>query len=208
MTGRIDRDPIDELRDADPQRTQSVSTARLARIRARVYREINVEEPQTRSDPPSWRRWAAAGAVAAGVLVLALVAWPRASAPPVAVASPSPAARPSPSTAPQIGLCVEAYSLETLPRRTIAFDGTVTSKSGDEVTFAVNSAYRGVAGPSITLTAQGMSGTSITSVGGPTLEVGGRYLVAGEDQFAWDCGFTQPFDEGVAADWARTFAAR
>ena len=204
MTGRADRDPIDELRDADPQRAQSVSTASLARIRARVDREINMEERRTRSDPPRWRAWAAAGAVAAGVLVLAFLAWPRASAPPVAVASPSPVARPSPSGLPQIGLCVEAYSLETLANRTIAFDGTVESMSGDDVTFTIHTPYRGVSGANVTLTAQGMNGTSIIAVDGALFEVGKRYLVSGDERFAWGCGFSQPYDPAVAEDWART----
>lgn len=206
MTGRTERDPIDQLQDADPQRTQSVSMASLARIRARVDQEIIMQERTTRSDPPGWRRWTAAGAVAVGVLVLAFLAWPQSSAPQLAAASPSSAPRPSPSAAPQMGLCVEAYSLENLARRTIAFDGTVSSISGDEVTFAVNSAYRGVTGSSITLTAQGMGGTSIVSVDSPAFEVGGRYLVSGEEHFAWGCGFTQPYDPGLADDWARALA--
>ena len=55
---------------------------------------------------------------------------------------------------------------------------------------------------SITLTASGMTGTSVTSAGGPNLAVGERYLVAGDETFVWACGFTQAYDEGVAADWA------
>jgi hypothetical protein len=26
-------------------------------------------------------------------------------------------------------------------------------------------------------------------------------LVAGDGSFAWSCGFTQPYDASVAADW-------
>lgn len=204
MTGRMDSDPIDELRDADPERAQSASTASLARIRARVDREIAMEERKARADPPRWRGWAAAGAVAAGVLLLAFLVWPRASAPPVAVASPSAVARPSPTGLPQIGMCVETYSLETLAKRTIAFDGTVDSVTGDEVSFTVLTGYRGVSGASVTLTAPGMNGTSIVSVDGALFEVGGRYLVSGDDNFAWGCGFSQPYDAAVAEDWART----
>lgn len=208
MTGRVDRDPIDELRDADPQRTQSVSTASLARIRARVDREITMEERKPRADPWRWRGWALAGAVAVGVLALAFLAWPRTTPPPIAVASPSTAPQPSPSGLPQIGLCVEAYSLETLAHRTIAFDGTVDSMSGDEVTFTVHTPYRGVLGPSVTMTAQGMNGNAIVSVDGALFEVGKRYLVAGEDHIAWGCGFSQPYESAVAEDWARTFVSR
>jgi hypothetical protein len=37
-----------------------------------------------------------------------------------------------------------------------------------------------------------MTGTSVTSAGGPNLGVGERYLVAGDDEFVWACGFAQP----------------
>jgi hypothetical protein len=204
MTGRMDRDPIDQLRDADPERAQPTSTASLARIRARVDREIAMEERKARADPPRWRGWAAAGAVAVGVVALAFLVSPRASAPPIAAASPSAVPRPSPTGLPQIGMCVETYSLETLANRTIAFDGTVDSVTGDEVSFTVHTAYRGVSGPSVTLTAQGMNGTSIVSIDGALFEVGERYLVSGDDRFAWGCGFSQPHDAAVAEEWART----
>jgi hypothetical protein len=50
-----------------------------------------------------------------------------------------------------------------------------------------------------------MTGTTVTPGGGPTLVVGERYLVAGEDRFVWGCGFTQPYGEVAAAEWAATF---
>lgn len=111
---------------------------------------------------------------------------------------------PSPG-APQVGLCVELYSLQTLAHRTIAFDGTVTAINGDNVEFHVNRAFRGVNGTSVALTGQGMTGGAIVSVDGPDLKVGGRYLVAGEDHFAWGCGFTQPYDAALASQWATAF---
>ena len=212
MTGRTERDPIEQLREADPNPAGSVSTANLARIRARVDREITMEVERSRASPASWRGWAAAGALLGGlVLVLAFVAWPRATAPAVGDATPTPGAsptqaQPSPSGGPQMGVCVESYSLETLANRSVALDGTVTAIDGDDVTFSINRAFRGVAGDTVELTAQGMTGTSISSGDGASFEVGQRYLVAGEDRLAWGCGFSQPFDSAVAQDWARTFA--
>ena len=98
--------------------------------------------------------------------------------------------------------CVESYDLTTLSHRQFAFHGTVTTIVGDEVTFKIGHAYKGTTGSTITLTAMGMKGTVITSAGGPTLVKGNRYLVAGEDHFAWPCGFTQPWDAQTAAHWA------
>ena len=98
--------------------------------------------------------------------------------------------------------CVEQYSPQAVAKRAFAFDGTVTAIVGDEVTFRVDERYSGSPAAVVTLTAGGMTGAAITSAGGPHLEVGARYLVAGEDHFAWPCGFTQPYDPVVAAEWA------
>lgn len=180
-----------------------------------------METQGSRAVPPRLRGWVRAGAVVGALaLVIGVAAWPRSTGPAVAVATPaagasgapvavaSPTVRPPepPSNGPQLGSCVEAYSLETLAGRGIAFDGTVTAINGEEVRFEVTRAYRGVTGGSVALRADGMTGSSIGSVDGPAFQVGGRYLVAGEDRFAWGCGFSQPYDPAVAEDWARTFA--
>lgn len=114
------------------------------------------------------------------------------------------AGSPAPNETPGVGIgsCVETYSGDTLANRDFAFDGTVTAIDGDSATFIVNEAFRGDLETSITLQAPGMTGTSVTSAGGPSLAKGERYLVAGDDQFVWACGFTQRYDEAVAAEWA------
>jgi len=112
-----------------------------------------------------------------------------------------------PSSNAGAAFCVEQYSLDTLKNPAFAFDGTVTGIAGDEVTFKVGQWFKGAAGGSLTLTATGMTGTTITSAGGPNLAVGQRYLVAGEDYFAWACGFTQPYDAVVAAQWSQALGA-
>ena len=98
--------------------------------------------------------------------------------------------------------CVEQYSPTTLANRSFAFDGSVSAIDGEQVTFTIGTAYRGAAGGTITLDAPGMTGTAITSAGGPNLAVGERYLVAGDDHFVWACGYTQPYDAAVGAEWA------
>jgi hypothetical protein len=133
------------------------------------------------------------------------------------VARSSPEARsPDGDTASSTttGSCVEQYSLETLKKRDYAFDGTITkidpaadaedeTAQADRVTFDVNVSYKGVAGENAVRRAYGF--TAVTSAGGAPHEVGQRLLVAGDDDFVWECGFTQPYDSKVAADWARTF---
>jgi hypothetical protein len=191
MTDNHRPDPIDELRRADPVHSSPAPSESKARVWARIQ-EVTMDE--TRSAPRRRTAWIAgfAGVAVAGVAAVALAL----------NSGGTPAPSEDPGTG--IGSCVETYSLDTLANREFAFDGTVTGIEGDRVTFAINEAFSGeaAAGGTLTLTATGMSGTSITSADGPTLTVGERYLVAGDDDFVWACGFTQPYDEAVAADWA------
>lgn len=201
-------DPLDELRSLDPIVPDRLPSASLARLSARVQEDIM----STQQSSAGRRRFVipAVAAVLAGIALVAIVVGRMpASDPGSAVASASPgtqiaAASPSPLApgGPVSAFCVERYSPQTVAERAFAFDGTVAKISGDEVTFRVGHWFKGAAGDSVTLTATGMTGNAITSAGGPNLAVGERYLVAGEDHFAWACGFTQPYDPSVAADWA------
>jgi hypothetical protein len=154
------------------------------------------DEPGRRPGRRRPQRWVlgAGAATAAVVLAIAVVAGGR----PV-----PPGVSPSPTAGTGTASCVESYSLATLADRAFAFDGTVSAIAGEKVTFTVNAPYRGVAGTTVTLEAPGMTGTAITSADGPTFAIGERYLVAGDASFAWGCGFTQPWDAAVAADWGR-----
>lgn len=182
-------DPLDQLRHADPVRGAPAPSTSKARVWARIQ-EVNMT-----TTTPSSRRlaaWAAglAGIAAAGVLAVSL--FTAGGTPPLPTDEPGPG----------VGSCVETYSLETLGNRDFAFDGSVTGIDGDQVTFVINEAFTDDLGEMVTLTATGMTGPALTSAGGPALAEGQRYLVAGDDAFVWACGFTQPYDASVAADWA------
>lgn len=193
MTDPVHTDPLDGLRRANPVDVDRLPSASLARIRARIQEETMTATTQTT------RKWSRllpatlAGAALAAVAAFALFG----------NKGIVPGVGPGGSTIVGSASCVEQYSLSTLAHRAFAFDGTVTAIAGDEVTFKVNKAFHGSLGDSVTLTATGMTGTTITSLGGPTLGVGQHYLVAGDAHFAWSCGFTQPYDAGVAAQWAQ-----
>ena len=196
MNGQFEADPLDpldSLRAADPVDADRLSSASLARIRARVYEEVTTP-PQSHPAVPRWARTLslATGLAAAGALVLVLAFGGRALAPGIV---------PGSSVGPGSAMCVEPYSAAAITRRTFAFDGTVAAIDGEKVTFTIGTAYRGAAGTSVTLDAPGMTGTAITSEAGPRLEMGQRYLVAGDDHFVWACGYTQPYDAAVAAEW-------
>lgn len=191
MSQHREPDPLEALRAANPVSDVSLPPASLARIRARVYEEpLTISHTRTWGWTPLRRAGIGLGAVAALALVLFVGSGAGAGL------------HPGGTSGPLSAMCVEQYDLASLLNRTFAFDGTVTAIEGDTVTFAVNAAYRGVSGGSVTLDAPGMTGTAVTSAGGPRLGVGGRFLVAGDATFAWACGFTQPYDAGVAAAWA------
>lgn len=217
MNGPHDNDPLDELRQADPHPPDALPSASLARVHARVYEDIGSMRQAYEPKRGARARLAFGGLVTAVLLVgIVAVGLPKEISPSGAGSSASPGAgatttprpigaSPSSITGPGMATCVETYNLGTLAHRSLAFDGTVTAIAADEVTFHVNGAFRGVPGDQITLTATGMTGTAITSAGGPNLTVGGRYLVAGEDHFAWSCGYTQSYDASIAASWATVF---
>lgn len=185
------RDPIDELRRANPMGVDQVPTSSRARIWARIE-ETSMENTQSRIP-----RWAVAlSGVAVAVVAVAAIQL-----------SGSPAPSPEPTDpgggGNGVGMCIQ-YSIEELKARDFAFDGTVTAVNGDQATFAVNTAFWGVEDSSITLTAGiGMiSESGIALDGGPLLVVGDRYLVSGDDVFAWTCGYSLVYDPAVAAEWA------
>ena len=104
------------------------------------------------------------------------------------------------------GSCVEIYDLQTLVNREVAFDGTVDSVDGDEITFTVNRWYRGGANPKVTLSGASVLGGVSSAESTVSVEPGTRLLVAGDGGFVWSCGFTQPYDAAVAGQWDASLA--
>jgi hypothetical protein len=185
-------DPIDELRRANPLRDDQLPTTSRARTWARVEEARMADQTQIRI-----ARWtiALSGVVAAAALVAALTIG--------GTANPS-----QPPTGGDgggfAGMCL-AFTMEDLQARDFAFDGTVTAINGNQATFTVNDGFWGVEdGASVTLQADLMIGDPnvVALEGGPQLVVGERYLISGDDTFAWSCGYSVAYDEATAAQWA------
>lgn len=119
--------------------------------------------------------------------------------------------QPEPASMTTSASCVEQYSEQTLTKRDYAFDGTVDAiepgaeDAPDEVTIDVHKWFKGGSGPEASRRAFGFTG--VTSAGGSPHVVGERLLVAGDDDYIWECGFTQPYDASVASDWENAFGA-
>jgi hypothetical protein len=180
-------DPFDELRHADPVHSAPAPSESKARVWARVQ-EVTMDRSVSPHRTPTGLALGLAGLAAAAIAVALLTGED---------ATPAPSEPPGPG----IGSCVETYTLDTLENRDFAFDGTVTAIDGDAVTFTVIEAFAGDVTDPVTLTASAMTGTSVTTAGGPSLAMDQRYLVAGDETFAWACGFTQPYESAVAAEW-------
>jgi hypothetical protein len=200
-------DPVDRLRAANPIRADEVSDASLARVSARIQEHI-MTDLQSPTVPRSRRPLVLVGGFAlVGALALAVGFGSG-----FGVQKPGPiAAVPTPTADTPSGVpgggggmasCI-MYDPALLPTFDVVFDGTVTSIEGDQVTFQVETGWKGVDG-SVTLT---VPGTSVALTGPmPDFEVGGRYLVTAAGGNVNGCGYTLAYDAATAATWAAAFA--
>lgn len=214
------RDPIDRLRAADPFPADDVPDASLARVSARVQEHImsDLQRDPSRLPPSRGPLAVIAGLAIAGAVALAIafgsgLGTPAPSGGPVAVVpTVAPDLSNEPSTDPIAGggaagggaaSCMR-YEPSILPSYDIVFDGTVTAIDGKQVTFDVNTAWKGANG-SITLTAP-ESNIAITGPA-PEFKVGGRYLVSAAGSTMNTCGYTLDYDADTAAAWAAAFGS-
>lgn len=197
MSQQPTRDPIDELREANPLSDDQLPTDSRDRLWSRIQ-EARMADNNPQTDPGQIRfaRWtiALSGAAVVAVAVAALTIGGTAAPPP----------QTGNGGGGGTAICI-AFSMDELQAREFAFDGTVTAINGTQATFTVNDGFWGVDdGASITLGADLMVGAPevVALEGGPLLVVGDRYLVSGDDTYAWSCGYTQVYDEAAAAEWA------
>ncbi len=115
------------------------------------------------------------------------------------------AANPTPSENPAAGGGMASclmYDPANLPTFDKVFDGTVTAVDGDQVTFQVNTGWKGAEG-SVTLTAPNVDIALLGPM--PDFKVGGRYLVTTAGSNINACGYTLDYDAATAAAWAAAF---
>ena len=223
-----DVDPLARLRVADPADPDVIAalstSARARALRAEIA--MQTEPTPTTSSTPRWQRPVLAGVavvllgVAGTAVVLGLAGGEQGRrdlvaegerVDPEAVDGDLPddttADDPMVDTDVPTGmaLCAFASTPETLVQREVAFVGTVTAIDGDAITFDVEEVFTGDLGATATL-----GGGEFLAIPNPDnvnpVTVGERFLVAGDDGFAWGCGFTHLYDEDVAATWRAAFA--
>ncbi len=198
------RDPIDRLRAADPVHADDVPDASLARVSARVQEHIMTDNRRTPILPPTRGPLAVIGGLAIAGAVALAIAFGSGLGTPAPTGGPV-AANPTPSENPAAGGGMASclmYDPAILPTFDKVFDGTVTAVDGDQVTFQVNTGWKGAEG-SVTLTAPNVD---IALVGPmPDFKVGSRYLVTTAGSNINACGYTLDYDAATAAAWAAAF---
>jgi hypothetical protein len=96
------------------------------------------------------------------------------------------------------GTCL-AFSEDELRLREFAFHGRAEEVDGGTVTFAVEESYSGDLGSEVTLELD--SSLQSEMYNDFTFSEGQEYLVSGDEQFAWGCGFTVPYTASDAGVW-------
>jgi len=92
---------------------------------------------------------------------------------------------------------------EVLADADVAFDGTVTSIVGDVVTLEPTHWYAGGPTDIVEVTAPSEQLQRVASA--VIFRTGERYLVSARDGHVTLCGFSAPYDEGLAAVYAEAF---
>ncbi len=111
--------------------------------------------------------------------------------------------------------CAFMYGPETLAQRDHAFDGVIVAIEGGtgpggisypSITFEVTEWFKGAGTETIQLLGSALAYGYNPEAEAPSLEVGGRYLVSGDAEFAWGCGFSRTYSEEEAEAWRTAFA--
>jgi hypothetical protein len=152
--------------------------------------------------PLTWLVAAAAILIIAGVGIFGVRALTGDDPDPGGVAAPQTVtALDVPATA-GAGKCM-VPNAEVLSDADVAFDGTVTSIIGDRVTLEPSHWYAGDPTDTVVVTAPSEQLQRVASA--VIFRTGGRYLVSATDGHVSLCGFSAPYDEGLAAVYAEAF---
>ncbi len=172
------------LRSIDPMHP-GVATPPPSRERLEDFMAIApTHERPTRS---RWLPVAAAAVIAVGIGVVAAIGG-GSSAPPTTVAAAGPPLQLKLPGSDPMAMCIQ-FDVEFLAEMPIAFEGTVTSVEGDQITVSVDHWYRGGEAPLVEMTAtQGMQAL----IGGIEFIAGEQYLITATDGNVNYCGFSGP----------------
>jgi hypothetical protein len=195
-------DPAASLPPADPDRV-----ARL--LEDVMSTELTTENRETGThdrSPLTWLVAAAAAVIIAGVGLFAVLhlnddsGTPSASTP--AATEPTVTHLSAPDAAAYAAKCM-VPNPEVVGEQTVAFDGTVTSITGDVVTLSPTTWYAG--DPTDTVEVQAPSADMQRLLSAVSFEQGGRYLVSATGGRVTLCGFSAAYSDDLAAIYRQAF---
>lgn len=195
-------DPAASLPPADPDRV-----ARL--LEDVMSTELTTENRETGThdrSPLTWLVAAAAAVIIAGAGLFAVMQLnddpdtPVATTP--ATTEPTVTQLSAPDAAAYSAKCM-VPNAEVLAEQTVAFDGTVTSITGDTVTLTPTTWYAGE--PTDTVSVEAPSADMQQLLSAVSFEQSGRYLVSATDGRVTLCGFSAPYSDDLAALYAQAF---
>ncbi len=225
MTDVNDHDELDtELRDlvraADPAASLApADPSRVARLLETTMTDTLTDESRTdgthHRSRLTWLVAAAATVLIGGGVIFAVTQGDPDPAP-VTAGDPAPSSQPAQTvtelTSPAGGgiqaKCMAVSSdagHQVLGGADVAFDGTVTSISGEMVTLEPSTFYAGDETDLVVVRAPDADMAALLSA--VTFEEGGRYLVSAVDGVVSLCGFSGEYDDTLASDYAASFGS-
>lgn len=218
MTDTTDHELRELLRAADPAASlEPADPSRVARLLEITMTDTLTDESRTDGTHHRSRlTWlvAAAATVLIGGGVAFAVTQGDSDPGPIAAGDPAPTSQPAETvtqlTGPAGGgiqaKCMAVSSdagHQVLGGADVAFDGTVSSISGEMVTLEPSKFYAGAETDLVVVRAPDADMAALLSA--VTFEEGGRYLVSAMDGVVSLCGFSAAYNDELAGDYAASF---
>ncbi len=189
-------DPMPSTVPTDPVKSDRARTL----LEAVMSTPVLADEAPTPSPRPTRRRWYAAVAGAAAVVVLATGAAAVLANRGTDTATP-PVALSLPATDPALSICAP-FDAAVLGTAELAFAGTVTATSAGAVTLDVDRWYRGGTADQVTIAVpEGFT----AALDGVDFATGQRYLVTASEQTVLGCGLSGPATPELEQGYAGAF---
>lgn len=189
------------LRAADPARRDAPAESWIDEL---VEATVNEQENRT-EETPSRSRWLVPGVAAAAVAAIAVGGYAFVAADDGGGAKDeqqTELALTVPSADPMTSMCIQ-FSAEALSPMEVAFAGTATDVTGDQVTLDVDHWYKG--GDADVVEVTGSSDAGVLLEGGIEFTEGERYLVTATDGNVNGCGFSGLYTADMAAAFDQAF---
>lgn len=191
------------LRAADPARRDAPAESWIDEL---VEATVTMNEQENRTEETRSRsRWLVPAVAAAAVAAIAVGGYAVVAGDDGGGAKDeqqTELALTLPASDPMTTMCIQ-FSVEALSMAEVAFAGTATDVTGDQVTLDVDHWYKG--GDADVVEVTGSSDAGVLLEGGIQFAEGERYLVTATDGNVGVCGFSSEYTDEMAAAFDEAF---